>query len=170
MFLRTIVRFTGSFDGDILGKGFKILSNRFKLLLKLCIAGFGLGILGCAQVTSTSSTQGSWNRHMQTGETGSSPDKPSPRAIASLQLTDQGRLFLESGKPDQAIRIYEQALNLDPANGQNYYYLAEAWLMKGNIAQAAEFNRLAAIYFEDDPEWMGRTMQQRDRINQIKRR
>jgi len=146
------------------------LSNRFKSLLILCIGGLGLGILGCAQVTSTTSTQGSWNRHTQTGETGSSSDKPSPRAIASLQLTDQGRLFLESGKPDHAIRMYEQALNLDPANGQNYYYLAEAWLMKGNIAQAAEFNRLAAIYLEGDTEWMGRVMQQMDRINGIKRR
>jgi tetratricopeptide (TPR) repeat protein len=107
---------------------------------------------------------------MQTGETGSSPDKPSPRAIASLQLTDQGRLFLESGKPDHAIRMYEQALNLDPANGQNYYYLSEAWLMKGNIAQAAEFNRLAAMYLDGDPEWMGRVMQQRGRINRTKRR
>jgi tetratricopeptide (TPR) repeat protein len=136
----------------------------------LCIGGLGLGIFGCAQVTSTTSTQASWNRHMQTGETGSTPDKPSPRAIASLQLTNQGRLFLESGKPDHAIRIYEQALNLDPANGQNYYYLSEAWLMKGNIAQAAEFNRLAEIYLEGDPEWMGRAMQQRDRINKIKRR
>ncbi|MGD2028906.1 MAG: tetratricopeptide repeat protein [Desulfobacterales bacterium] len=146
------------------------MSNHFKLLLKLCIAGFGLGILGCAQVISTSSTQENWNRQIPTGETGGATDKPSPRAIASLQLTDQGRLFLESGKPDQAIRMYEQALNLDPANGQNYYYLAEAWLMKANIVQAAEFNRLAAIYLEGDPEWMGRVIEQRDKINQIKRR
>ena len=83
---------------------------------------------------------------MKTGETRSTSDKPSPRTVASLQLTDQGRLFLESGQPDHAIRMYEQALNLDPTNGQNYYYLSEAWFMKGNIAQAAEFNRLAAIY------------------------
>ena len=146
------------------------MSNRFKSLLILCIGGLGFGILGCAQVTSTTSTQTSWNRHMQIGETGSTPDKPSPRAIASLQLIDQGRLFLESGKPDHAIRMYEQALNLDPANGQNYYYLSEAWLMKGNIEQASEFNRLAAIYLDCDAKWMGRVIQQRDRINRNKRR
>ena len=170
MFLRTIVRFTGRLKADISRGEFQILSNRFKLWLILSIAGFGLGILGCAQVTSTTSTQGSWDRHMQTGDTGSSPDKPSPRAIASLRLTDQGRLFLQSGEPDRAIRMYEQALNLDPANGQNYYYLSEAWLMKGNIAQAVEFNRLAAMYLEGDPEWIGRVMKQRDRINQMEKR
>jgi tetratricopeptide (TPR) repeat protein len=71
---------------------------------------------------------------------------------------------LENGNPDDAIRMYEKALNLDPSNGPNYYYLAEAWLMKGNIAQAAEFNGLAAIYLEGDVEWMDRVMQQRERI------
>ena len=64
--------------------------------------------------------------------------------------------------------MYEQALNLDPANGQNYYYLSDAWIMKGNIAQAAEFNRLAAIYLEDDAKWMDRVMQQRERIKKTK--
>jgi tetratricopeptide (TPR) repeat protein len=170
MFPRTIVRFTGKLDTDIFQRGFQILSNRFKLWFILCVAGFGLGILGCAQVTSTTATQGSWDRHIKAGDTGSSPDKPSPRAIASLQLTDQGRLFLQAGDPDRAIRMYEQALNLDPANGQNYYYLSEAWLMKGNIAQAAEFNRLAAMYLEGEPEWMDRVVRQRDRINRIKTR
>jgi len=81
-----------------------------------------------------------------------------------LRFTDQGRLFLENGNPDDAIRMYEKALNLDPANGPNYYYLSEAWLMKGNIEQADEFNRLAAIYLEGDAKWMDRVMQQRERI------
>jgi len=144
------------------------LSNSFKLLLILCIGGLGFGVLSCAPVTSTTSTQPSWSRHNQTGETGTAPEKPSPRAVASLRLTDQGRLFLESGNPDHAIRMYEQALNLDPANGPNYYYLSEAWLMKGNIVQAAEFNRLAAIYLEGDAKWMDRVMQQRERIKKAK--
>ena len=140
------------------------MSTRFNLLLVLYIAGFGFGVLGCAQVTSSISTQPILNDHQQTGETESAPESPSPRAVASLRFTDQGRHFLESGNPDDAIRMYEKALNLDPANGPNYYYLAEAWLIKGNIGQAAEFNRLAAIYLEGDAKWMDRVMQQRERI------
>ena len=140
------------------------MSTRFNLLLVLYIAGFGFGVLGCAQVTSSISAQPIWNDHQQTGETESAAESPSPRAVASLRFTDQGRLFLESGNPDDAIRMYEKALNLDPANGPNYYYLSEAWLMKGNIGQAAEFNRLAAIYLEGDAKWMDRVMQQRERI------
>lgn len=135
----------------------------------LCIGGLVFGVFGCASVTSTTSPLPRLSRSMQIGEAESAPVKPSPRALASLQLTEQGRKFLESGDPDDAIRMLEQALNLDPVNGQNYYYLSEAWLMKGNISQAAEFNRLAAIYLEDDDKWLYQVIQQRERIKKSSR-
>ncbi|UCF93816.1 MAG: tetratricopeptide repeat protein [Desulfobacterales bacterium] len=72
--------------------------------------------------------------------------------------------MLERGQPDDAIRVLEQAINLNTTNGENYYYLAEAWLMKGNLGQAAEFNRLAEIYLEQDPQWSPRVRRQRERI------
>jgi tetratricopeptide (TPR) repeat protein len=140
------------------------LSNIFKLLLIFCIGGPGFIVWGCAPVISIPSSQTRWNRDIQTGETGSAPEKPSPRAVASLQLTDQGRRLLENGNPDDAIGVFEQAINLDPINGQNYYYLSEAWLVKENIVQAVEFNRLAAIYLEDDEEWLNKVMLQKERI------
>ncbi len=91
--------------------------------------------------------------------------KPSPRTTASLQLTEQGRSLLKSGKPDDAISTLERAVNLNPSNGQNYYYLSEAWLMKGNVSQAREFNRLAGIYLEGYAKWIGRVAEQSKRIN-----
>jgi predicted Zn-dependent protease len=87
-----------------------------------------------------------------------------PRAIASLRLTEQARVLLESGKVDEAITTLERAMNIHPSNGQNYYYLAEAWLRKGNAPQAREFNRLAAMYLKDDPNWMSRVKDQQERI------
>jgi len=88
----------------------------------------------------------------------------SPRAVASLRLTEQARVLLESGKVDDAISTLERAINLNPSNGRNYYYLAEAWLRKGNPLQAREFNRLAAIYLRDEPEWINRVDNQKERI------
>ena len=76
---------------------------------------------------------------------------------------------MEKGNPDDAIRILERAINLNPTNGQNYYYLSEAWLMKGNFTQAAEFNRLAAIYLEDDDKWLYQARQQKERIKRRSR-
>ena len=91
-------------------------------------------------------------------------DGPQPHAIASLQLTDQGRMLLEKGQADDAIRILERAVNLNPANGENYYYLAEAWIQKKNLSQAREFNRLAGLYLQDDRLWLSRVKLQRECI------
>jgi len=94
------------------------------------------------------------------------PVEPDPRALASLKLTEQARLSLESRKPGEAIRILERAVNLDPANGRNYYFLAEAWLMKGVVGQAREFNRLAEIYIaREDASWRKRVERQGERID-----
>ena len=88
----------------------------------------------------------------------------SPRAVASLRLTEQARMLLENGKVDDAITALERAINLNPSSGQNYYYLAEAWFKKGNPSQAREFNRLAAMYLKDDPNWASRVKDQQERL------
>ena len=95
--------------------------------------------------------------------------KENPRVVASLQLTDQGRRLLEERQPDKAIRVLEQAVSLHPTNGQNYYYLSEAWLMKGSASQAKEFNDLAEIHLKDDSEWMIRVANQADRIAELEK-
>jgi tetratricopeptide (TPR) repeat protein len=92
-----------------------------------------------------------------------------PRVAASLQLTDQGRRLVADGKPDHAIRVLEQAVSLNPANGQNYYYLAEAWLMKGYASQAREFNQLAEIHLKQDRDWIIRVAKQADRIAELEK-
>jgi predicted Zn-dependent protease len=87
-----------------------------------------------------------------------------PRSVASLQLTEQARLLILDRKPDEALRILERAVAFHPTNGRNYYYMAEAWLMKGNASQAKEFNSLAALYLRDEPEWKSRVQSQQKRI------
>ena len=92
-----------------------------------------------------------------------------PRILASLQFTEQARLLIQEGKPDEAIRTLERALNLYPANGDTYYYMAEAWLMKGNIQQAKEFHGFAAIYLRDHAQWRSRLNAQQEKISRRSR-
>jgi tetratricopeptide (TPR) repeat protein len=130
----------------------------------------GLGISACAIVPQTPSSPSSppspsAEAPAQTNAQTTSLQDDSPRAVASLRLTEQARVLLESGKVDDAITTLERALNVNPSNGQNYYYLAEAWLKKGNPSQAREFNRLAAMYLRNDPDWMNRIKDQEARIN-----
>jgi len=96
------------------------------------------------------------------------PDRSSPRTVASLRLSDQARLMIELKKPDEAIGILEKAVNIDTNNGQNYYLLAEAWIMKGNRLQAVEFNRMAGLYLKNDAAWKLKVQQQKERIDKMK--
>ena len=94
-------------------------------------------------------------------------EKPRSREMASLHLTEQGQMLLERGKVDDAISVLERAVSIYGSNGKNYYYLAEAWLKKGNIMQAREWNRLAEMYLAGDREWSQRASEQRERINSL---
>jgi tetratricopeptide (TPR) repeat protein len=96
-------------------------------------------------------------------------EEPDPRTLASLELTEQGRRLVEAGKTDQAIRVLEQAISLHPDNGENYYYLAEAWLLKGVMSEAKKFNQLAEIHLKDKEEWMQRVIQQATQIAESER-
>ena len=97
------------------------------------------------------------------------PSEPAPRVMASLRLAQQARILLEDGRTDDAISLLERAMTLNPTDGKNYYYLAEAWLRKGNRDQAEEFNRLAEIYLKENPEWRVKTMEQKQRIDHASR-
>jgi tetratricopeptide (TPR) repeat protein len=87
-----------------------------------------------------------------------------PRLMASVQLTDQGRILLDQGRIDDAIRTLERAISLSPRNGKTYYYMAEAWLAKGAYKQAAEYNRLSSMYLEDT-RWSVSVAEQRRAID-----
>ena len=92
------------------------------------------------------------------------PEAPNPRALASLELSTQARNLIAEGRLDEAIRILERSINLYPGSGESYYYLAEAWRLKGNADQAAEYNTLAAIRFKGISEWMRKVDVQKNRI------
>jgi hypothetical protein len=96
-------------------------------------------------------------------------EQPNPRIMASIQLTEQGRRHIESDEPDNAIRVLEQAIGLHPTNGQNYYYIAEAWLMKDVTSEAKKFNRLADMHLKTDKAWMKRVADQANRIAEFEK-
>lgn len=93
------------------------------------------------------------------------PAKPSPGAMASLNLRRQAVGLIAGGRLEEAIRILERAVNLAPSDGVNYYYLAEAWRLKGNATRALEFNRLAALYLDDSRAWQERIKRQHRSIS-----
>ena len=125
-------------------------------------------VSGCSARQPASSPLPRQGLPPQTQETERAREQPRPRVLASLQLTEQGRVLLERGYPDDAMTMLERSINLNPTNGQNYYYMAEAWLLKGNTAQAEEFNCLAETYLQENPELMSLVIRQRGSIQKLK--
>ena len=93
--------------------------------------------------------------------------EPDANARAAAAMVRQGRQHLTRGELDAAIRVLERSVALDSTNGQNYYYLAEAWLMKKNARQARDFNRLAGIQLAQDANWKSQISRQKNRIDQL---
>lgn len=96
------------------------------------------------------------------------PSEATPQLHASVTLTETGRALLEAGRTDAAIREFERAVSLNPHHGPGYYYLAEAWLAKGNTSQAESFHQLARLHLRDRPEWKQRLSAQSNRLQRGK--
>jgi tetratricopeptide (TPR) repeat protein len=92
--------------------------------------------------------------------------EPSSRIRAARDINLKAAGLLDKNKPDAAIDLLERAIAIDPSNGETYYYLSRAWLMKGDKEQAYEFNRLAEIYMEDDGDWHRQVQEQKALIQE----
>jgi tetratricopeptide (TPR) repeat protein len=82
------------------------------------------------------------------------PEKKTPQAppqhAASMHLVDQAKASLAQGKPDPAIPLLEQAIQIDVHNGEAFFSLARAWRMKGSRQKALQFSQKAELLFQDD--------------------
>ncbi len=84
------------------------------------------------------------------------PREAPPQQQASASLTRNGRALLEAGRIDAAIREFERAVGLNPHHGPGYFYLAKAWMAKGDWSQAASFHRQAEVHLRGDAQWAER--------------
>ncbi|MCU0588318.1 MAG: tetratricopeptide repeat protein [Syntrophobacteraceae bacterium] len=74
-----------------------------------------------------------------------------PQQLASMHLVEQARTALGQGKPDAAIPLLEQAIQIDAYNGEAFFGLARAWRMKGSRNKAQEFAQKAEVLLQDQP-------------------
>ena len=136
--------------------------NRLPALLLALILATLTG--GCASQPAATGPEAPFEDAVQSPPT---EDTILPQQAAALELTTRGRRHLADSQPDAAIRELERALNLNPADGRIYYYLAEAWLMKIDAHRAGEFNRMAETLFKDSLDWLVRIARQADRIAEL---
>ncbi len=140
-----------------------MIISKKKLLLFLLLITF-TSWTGCSLKTKNSHII-----HNINGKKESAEEKIKNRQLlsASLYLTMQGKKLMDNNKIDQAITILERAISIDPSNGQNYFYLAQAWTIKKNYNLAAEFNDLARIYLKSDTKWTNKVKKQKIKIKKL---
>ena len=80
------------------------------------------------------------------------PSKPqaSPQTLVAIRLVEEADRRLMEGNIDQAIGLYEQAVQLDPYNGSAFLGLAQAWSFSGAYERALEFAKKAEILLQDN--------------------
>ena len=88
------------------------------------------------------------------------------RRTAAEQLIEQGRQELKKNRSDEAMRSFERAIQIHPNGCVPYYYMAEAWLQKGDLRRALQFNQLALNRAEQDPYWKNRIRDQKRKLKQ----
>ncbi|MGD2269666.1 MAG: tetratricopeptide repeat protein [Desulfobacterales bacterium] len=150
-------------------RALKISSKETKFFLPFWLLVFPV-VFGCVKEVSAPAAVS--REDLVSGDDRTGPVQPQAgsRMAASLELSHRGKILLDAGDPDGAIRLLERAMSLNPGNGRNYYYLSEAWLAKGDFKQAEEFNRLAELYLATDHDWKVRVAQQSGRIQELKNR
>ncbi len=82
--------------------------------------------------------------------------KTSPRRAASLRLTEEGRLLLDSGEYEKALQRFEKTIAVDPTNSYSYYYLALAHHHLTHFQQSTNFLDVAESLLSEEPYWLAR--------------
>ncbi len=91
-------------------------------------------------------------------------ERPGPRAMASLQMTEQGRELLERKKVDDAIRVLERAVSLNPGYGQNLLIPCRGVSPKRNTSVRPKNLTLWQGHYLEGNNWMLKVEEQKKRI------
>ena len=75
---------------------------------------------------------------------------------ASIQLTEQGRRQITSGRIDEAISTFQQAISLYPRNPYAYYYLGQSRYLRQEYPQSLAPLERAELFFLGNRIWLSR--------------
>ncbi len=82
--------------------------------------------------------------------------KTAPRRAASLRLTEEGRLHINSGEYEKALQRFEKTIAIDSTNPYSYFYLALAHHHLTHYQQSNNFLDVAESLLSEEPYWHAR--------------
>lgn len=76
-----------------------------------------------------------------------------PKRSASRSLIEEGNSLLKQKDYDKALRLFENAIQVDPENGIAYFYAAKANVLRGKPESALGFLDKAQLLMGHDEKW-----------------
>lgn len=116
---------------------------------------------GCAEKGGKRISTGKRIPHkdvIRPAEMETSPEKEAmtPQRVASQQLVAKGLSFMDEKNYELAAVRFQDAINVDPRNGEAYYYMALADYYMGQYDTAVGLLDKAQALLEYDPKWVDR--------------
>jgi tetratricopeptide (TPR) repeat protein len=82
----------------------------------------------------------------------------SPRDLVALRFVEEGEGILEDGEAERARVLFEQAIELAPAQPYSYHFLGRIAFSQGKLQEALAFLQKAELLFDrKNKEWLGET-------------
>ena len=85
---------------------------------------------------------------------GASDGEDTAERMASEAIVDDGQRALQHGLYDNAADLFQQAVTVDPTNGEAYYYLALARVRSGEYGEAEGLIEKADQLLGAKPDWV----------------
>ena len=76
-----------------------------------------------------------------------------PEYNATQRLVERGKREISHNRFEKATQTLEAAINIEPSNGEAYFWLAKANLMLGDSENAMQLLDRALVYLSND-EWI----------------
>ncbi|MFH1874329.1 MAG: tetratricopeptide repeat protein [Pseudomonadota bacterium] len=92
------------------------------------------------------------------------PTVYTPQRKASDRIVAKGKVQLENGNHEQALQLFQDAVNVDSANGQAYYYLALAHIKLDQNDAALGLLDKAEALLQHEPDWLEKIQDLRQKI------
>jgi tetratricopeptide (TPR) repeat protein len=92
------------------------------------------------------------------------PEIFTPQRKASDRIIEKGKLELDLENYEHALRLFQDAVNVDSANGVAYYYLALTNVKMEQEDQALGLLDKAEALLQHDPRWLTKVLELRSSL------
>jgi len=124
----------------------------------ICFLIFSIALLftGCPKEPAKKRPRAKPSRQVETKKPQPPPEIYTPQRKASDRIVEKGKVQLDQENYERALQFFQDAVNIDSANGVAYYYLALTNVKLEQEDIALGLLDKAEALLQHDPTWLGK--------------